>query len=279
MVDLRWRIKLFLNFHLITLCKMDSLSLQKTFNENKCCVILPTYNNQTTLKRVIDEVLEYTTNVIVINDGSNDSTSEILKSYPQLTQINYEKNIGKGWALRQGFKKALELGYASAITMDTDGQHFPKDLKTLLISNAKNPGCLIIGARNMNQTSVPSKSSFGNKFSNFWFKIETGYDMPDTQSGFRLYPIKEMREISFFTKKFEFEIEAIVRAAWSGITIIPEPVSVFYPEKKDRVSHFRPFKDFTRISILNTILVFITFVYIKPRDLFRYVKKKTFLHS
>lgn len=250
------------------------MNLQKIFDENKCCVLLPTYNNQNTLIRVIDEVILYTTNIIIINDGSDDSTAEILRSYPQLTIIEYSKNIGKGWALRQGFKKAIELGYLSAISLDTDGQHFPKDLEAMLLRSITNPGCLIIGARNMNQTNVPTKSSFGNKFSNFWFKLETGNEMPDTQSGYRFYPLHEMREISFYTIKFEFEIEVLVRAAWSGIPIISEPVSVFYPDKNERISHFRPLKDFTRISILNTVLVFITFVYIKPRDFFRYIKKK-----
>lgn len=250
------------------------MNLQKIFDENKCCVLLPTYNNQNTLIRVIDEVILYTTNIIIINDGSDDSTAEILRSYPQLTIIEYSKNIGKGWALRQGFKKAIELGYLSAISLDTDGQHFPKDLEAMLLRSITNPGCLIIGARNMNQTNVPTKSSFGNKFSNFWFKLETGNKMPDTQSGYRFYPLHEMREISFYTIKFEFEIEVLVRAAWSGIPIISEPVSVFYPDKNERISHFRPLKDFTRISILNTVLVFITFVYIKPRDFFRYIKKK-----
>lgn len=250
------------------------MNLQKIFDENKCCVLLPTYNNQNTLIRVIDEVILYTTNIIIINDGSDDSTAEILRSYPQLTIIEYSKNIGKGWALRQGFKKAIELGYLSAISLDTDGQHFPKDLEAMLLRSIANPGCLIIGARNMNQTNVPTKSSFGNKFSNFWFKLETGNEMPDTQSGYRFYPLHEMREISFYTIKFEFEIEVLVRAAWSGIPIISEPVSVFYPDKNERISHFRPLKDFTRISILNTVLVFITFVYIKPRDFFRYIKKK-----
>ena len=234
------------------------MNLQKIFDENKCCVLLPTYNNQNTLVKVIDEVILYTTNVIIINDGSDDKTAEILRSYPQLTIIEYSKNIGKGWALRQGFKKAIELGYLSAISLDTDGQHFPKDIEAMLLRSISNPGSLIIGARNMNQTSVPAKSSFGNKFSNFWFKLETGNEMPDTQSGYRFYPLHEMRGISFFTKKFEFEIEVLVRAAWSGIPIISEPVSVFYPDKNERISHFRPLKDFTRISILNTVLVFLS---------------------
>src|SRR4051794_36203356 len=99
--------------------------------------------------------------------------------------------------------------------------------------------------------------------------------MPDTQSGYRLYPIRRMEKIHFYTRKFEFEIEVLVRSSWRGISINFVPVKVFYAEKESRVSHFRPFKDFSRISVLNTFLVTIALIYVKPRDFFRRVKKKT----
>jgi uncharacterized protein (DUF2062 family) len=98
--------------------------------------------------------------------------------------------------------------------------------------------------------------------------------MEDTQSGYRLYPIERLRSLSFFTRKFEFEIEVIVRAAWKSIPITSVPVKIFYEEKAKRVSHFRPFQDFSRISVLNTILVTIALLYIKPRDFFRGLLKK-----
>ena len=126
----------------------------------------------------------------------------------------------------------------------------------------------------MDHSEVPGKSSFGNKFSNFWFRVETGIDLPDTQSGFRLYPLFLMRRMRFFTVKYEFEIEVLVHSAWKGIAITSVPVKVFYSPKEIRVSHFRPFLDFTRISILNTLLVILTFLYIRPRNFFRNIKKK-----
>ncbi|MCG2430650.1 DUF2062 domain-containing protein [Aequorivita xiaoshiensis] len=244
-------------------------------NSLKCCVIIPTYNNQKTLQRVIEGVLVYTENVIVVNDGSTDSTPEILLQFPQLRLINLAQNKGKGNALRQGFKHAESLGYHYAITIDSDGQHFPEDIPvfTEALEKSENKKLLLIGARNMGQTGVPKKSSFGNKFSNFWFWVETGIRLKDTQSGFRLYPLYAMKNLNFYTNKFEFEIEAIVKSAWSGIEVKNIPIQIHY-ELKNRVSHFRPFKDFTRISILNTWLVLVTFLYIKPRNLFRKLKKK-----
>src|SRR5690554_5254826 len=202
-------------------------------------------------------------------------SSEILLKFPQLDLINLAQNKGKGNALRQGFAHAESLGYHYAITIDSDGQHFPEDIPvfTEALEKSENKKLLLIGARNMGQTGVPKKSSFGNKFSNFWFWVETGIRLKDTQSGFRLYPLYAMKDLSFYTNKFEFEIEAIVKSAWSGIEVKNIPIQIHY-ELENRVSHFRPFKDFTRISILNTWLVFVTFLYIKPRDLFRKLKKK-----
>lgn len=238
------------------------------------CVIIPTYNNYKTLARVLDSVLEYTPNVIVVNDGSTDSTAEILKNYSNFTQIHHPKNAGKGIALQNGFKKALELNFDYAITIDSDGQHFASDIPFFTNEINANGEALLIGSRNMNQENVPKKSSFGNKFSNFWFWFETGIKLDDTQSGYRLYPLQRISK-NYFTNKFEFEIEVIVRAAWKGIAVKNIPIQVLY-DPLERVSHFRPFQDFTRISILNTILVAVAIFYIKPRDFFLRLKKKGF---
>jgi len=244
------------------------------FQQLKACVLIPTYNNAGTLAQVIDSVLEYTDQVIVVNDGATDNTKDILSSYSNIHIINNERNRGKGFALRSGIKEAARLGYDYAISIDSDGQHFAYDLPKFLQQLTETPDILIIGARNMSQENVPGKSSFGNKFSNFWYTLETGIKLPDTQSGYRLYPVKKLAKKIYFTRKYEFEIEVIVRAAWSGVKVISIPVSVYYPPAGERVSHFRPFKDFTRISILNTFLVLITFLWIKPRDFIKDLFRK-----
>ncbi len=256
---------------------MSPKLLSEKFESLKCCVIIPTYNNCKTLQQLLEGVLEYTDAVIVVNDGATDATSQILTQFTELEQIHLSKNQGKGNALRQGFKRAESMGYHYAITIDSDGQHFPEDIPVFIeaLEESKNKDLLLIGARNMTQTGVPKKSSFGNKFSNFWFWVETGTRLQDTQSGFRLYPLFAMKDLNFHTRKFEFEIEAIVKAAWSGIEVKNIPIKIHY-ELEDRVSHFRPFKDFTRISILNTWFVLVAFLYIKPRNLFRKLKKKGF---
>jgi glycosyltransferase involved in cell wall biosynthesis len=241
---------------------------------HRVCVIIPTYNNVSTLSKVIIGCLAYSQHVIVVNDGSTDETDEVLKQFAEIEVVSYKQNVGKGWALRQGFARAVALGFDYAITIDADGQHYTDDLPILLSAITRYPHAIVVGARNMDQASVPGKSSFGNKFSNFWFKVETGITMQDTQSGYRVYPLEPLKDIRFLTKKYEFEIEVLVRAAWRGVPIEQAPVRVYYAPKEERISHFRPFKDFSRISVLNTFLVLITFLYIKPRDFFRGIKKK-----
>ncbi|MBK9543375.1 MAG: DUF2062 domain-containing protein [Bacteroidetes bacterium] len=257
-----------------------SPTYQTRFDALKTAVLIPTYNNASALAGVIEGVLGFTSNVIVVNDGSSDGTREVLEKFPGLRCIHFPENVGKGWALRKGFEAAVEAGYSYVITLDSDGQHAAKDLPAFLDEIEKNPDAIIIGARNMQQTDVPGKSSFGHKFSNFWFRVETGIKAPDTQSGYRLYPVQRLKAMHWFTKKYEFEIEVIVRAAWKGIAINFVNIDVYYPPAEKRITHFRPFQDFSRISVLNTFLVIIAFLYIKPRDFIRALfdrkKMKTF---
>ena len=253
---------------------------QDAFEQHKATVLIPTYNNAGSLAAVLRDVLNYTNRVLVVNDGSTDDTLQVLEQFPQVELVSYTQNRGKGFALRTGFAKALELGYDYAITLDADGQHFAKDLPTMLNCIGQYPNTIVVGARNMNQENVPGKSSFGNWFSNFWFWLYTGKKAPDTQSGYRLYPIRAMKKIRFYTRKYEFEVEVLVRSVWNGIKVEFAPISVYYPPAEERVSHFRPFQDFSRISVLNTVLFFIAFLYIKPRDFFRslFSKEKIAAH-
>jgi glycosyltransferase involved in cell wall biosynthesis len=239
------------------------------FKSLRACVLIPTYNNGTTLESVIQKTLEYCDDVIVVNDGATDATPQIISKFKNLIVVTHEVNKGKGMGLRNGFKKAVELGFDYVITIDSDGQHYPEDFITFLNKVEEVPHSLIIGARNMTVENVPGKSTFGNKFSNFWFWAETGIKLPDTQSGYRLYPVQKLKKIWFFTTKFEFEIEVIVKAAWRGIPVISVPVKVYYAPKEERISHFRPGKDFVRISFLNTYLVILAALLWRPVMLVR----------
>lgn len=251
---------------------------QSRFDTLKCCILVPTFNNQKSLASVIEDLQLYTSNIIIVNDGSTDSTSKILKKFSIPEILTFEKNRGKGAALKEGFRLAEKIGYEYAISIDSDGQHYPDDLDVFLTElekkEAGDPDILLVGDRNMGQEGIPGKSTTGNKFSNFWFLAVTGINLTDTQSGYRLYPLKLVNSIKLYTRKFEYEIEIIVKSAWRGVKVRNVPIKVLYPE--NRVTHFRPFWDITRIVILYSWFVLVSFFYIHPRDKYRDFKEKGF---
>jgi glycosyltransferase involved in cell wall biosynthesis len=254
----------------------DLQMVKQQFITLQCCCIIPTYNNDQTLEDVIREILTYTSDVIVVNDGSTDDTLSILERFPDIQQIHIPVNTGKGWALRQGFRYAYEQGYRYAITIDSDGQHFPDDLPLFLEMAEQYPDSMILGARDMNTEEVPGTSSFGHKFSIFWFKVETGIKVLDVQTGFRLYPLRKISEIKWIiSRKYEYEVEILVRLAWRGVNVVSVPVKVYYAPKETRVSHFRKFRDFTRVSIANSILVFLALLWVRPISFFQGLRKKS----
>lgn len=232
-----------------------TLTYKQRMAELKCVVLMPTYNNAGTIAQVISDVKEFATDVIVVNDGSTDQTASILSSIEGIKVIDYPNNKGKGYALKLGLRKAYEWGYRYAITIDSDGQHYADDIPKFIETIEQKPDSLLIGARNLTAENMPSKNTFANRFSNFWYKVETGQTLTDTQSGYRLYPLTKLQNIHFITRRYEFEVEIIVRAAWRGVNVENIPIKVYYPPVEERVSHFRPLQDFTRISILNTVLV------------------------
>lgn len=235
-------------------------------------VVIPTYNNAPVLGAVLRDIRQYAPHVLVVNDGSTDETARVLEAYPDVRVIAYPHNRGKGHALKTGLRAATTEGYRYAITIDSDGQHFAADLPRFVEAIRQQPDRLLIGARNLASDNMPGKNTFANKFSNFWFRLETGLALADTQSGYRLYPLQRLKGMRFFTTKYEFELEIIVRAAWRNIPVANIPVGVYYPPEGERISHFRPVRDFTRISVLNSVLVTVALLWYWP---WRFVRSLT----
>lgn len=218
-------------------------------------MVIPTYNHAGTLAEVIAGVKRYCADIFVVNDGSTDTTAQLLATIPDIRIIAYPHNRGKGYALRTGLLAAAAAGFRYAITIDSDGQHYPEDIPAFIERIEAVPDRLLVGARNLMAENMPSKNTFANRFSNFWYKVETGHTLQDTQSGFRLYPLHKLGRMRTLCRRYEFEVEILVRAAMRGVVVENIPICVYYPPEGERISHFRPFLDFTRISLLNTVLV------------------------
>lgn len=244
---------------------------QQRLNDRGICVVIPTYNNEGTITAVVQATLQECRDVIVVNDGSTDGTRDILHGMEGITLVEYAENRGKGYALKCGFRRALQMGFAYAITLDGDGQHYPDDIALFLKANQQHPGALILGSRQMDGIERSLGSQFANEFSNFWFYVQTGRRLADTQTGYRLYPLKKLHGLELLTSRYEAELELLVQASWHGVEIVPINIKVYYPPLAERVSHFRPIRDFARISVLNTVLCFLAVVYGLPLRLWRWL--------
>ena len=224
---------------------------------NRPCVLIPSYNNPRTLADVVRGAAQHEF-VIVVDDGSTDKTPEILRGLAEeldnLTVVTHEKNVGKGAALATGFEHAHRAGFTHAITMDSDGQHLPTDVPLFLAALEREPETLWLGNRDLKANGAGLGSRFGCRFSNFWTMVQTGHILPDTQTGFRCYPLEGILQLFLNTVRYDFEIEVVVKASWTGIALDSVPIQVRYFAGEDRVSHMRPVLDFLRISWLNTKL-------------------------
>lgn len=245
--------------------------------ENEVCAVIPTYQNAKTLLKVVADVHRVVDTVFVVDDGSNDGTAALLdkatgNERPEKV-LTHAKNQGKGAALKTGLTFARQQGFRYAVTVDADGQHRANDIPALLKAVEEEPDALAIGSRGLQHENMPAKSTFANRFSNFWFALQTLQRLPDTQSGLRVYPLRRLHGLRWMSARYEAELTLLVFSAWAGVKLLPVPVSVYYPPRDQRVTHFRPGRDFTRISVLNTLLCFLMVVYGWPRIFFRQIAR------
>lgn len=245
--------------------------------ENEVCAVIPTYQNTKTLLKVVADVHRVVDTVFVVDDGSNDGTAALLdkatgNERPEKV-LTHPKNCGKGAALKTGLTYARQQGFRYAVTVDADGQHRADDIPALLKAVEEEPDALAIGSRGLQHENMPAKSTFANRFSNFWFALQTLQRLPDTQSGLRIYPLRCLHGLRWMSARYEAELTLLVFSAWAGVKLLPVPVSVYYPPRDQRVTHFRPGRDFTRISVLNTLLCFLMVVYGWPRIFCRQIAR------
>lgn len=216
----------------------------------KPCVIIPCYNHVATLAAVARAALAHCP-VIVVDDGS----TVPLPALPDCTVVRLEKNQGKAAALRAGFQRAAELGCTHAVTMDSDGQHFAEDLPKFLSLSESQPDALAVGVRDFYAAGCPTHRRRSNAVSTFWFHVETGVRLGDTQCGFRCYPLALVQRLKTKSSRYAFELEFMVRASWVGAPIVAVPVKCTYEPQQIRSSHFRPVKDLAHITFMNIGLV------------------------
>lgn len=216
----------------------------------KPCVVIPCYNHSSTVGAVAQAALAHAP-VIVVDDGS----TEPLPELQGCEVVRLKQNGGKATALKAGFQRAVEMGFTHAITMDADGQHFAEDLPKFLTGAKQQPEAYLVGVRNFREAGCPTHRRRSNAISTFWYRVETGVRLRDTQCGFRCYPLPLVQQLQIRSDRYAYELEFMVRAAWVGTTIVPMPVKCSYEPGKTGTSHFRTVHDFVHITNRNIILV------------------------
>lgn len=219
--------------------------------DTKTVIVIPAYNEATTIRELAVAALKILSDVVVVDDGSTDNTGDQLRGLA-VTVLRNERNVGKAASLWKGFEHALAHGAQFVLTLDGDGQHNPEDIPRLLTVAERSPHSIVIGARLHDKKNFPARRYYANQFARFWISWAAGYPIADSQSGFRVYPA------SLFTKVthrdvawngFVFESEVLIAAGALGIRSIAVAIPGIYP-KQARPSHFRPVLDIARIVVM-----------------------------
>lgn len=217
-------------------------------------MVIPLFNHGGSVRAVVEKGLAAGWPILVVDDGSTDGGAEKVADL-ECHLLALGKNSGKGAAIMAGARYARENGYEAIVTVDADGQLDPIEAAFLAEAAGKQWPALVVGARRMDKDNAPGASLFGRAFSNFWVRLECGRELPDTQSGFRLYPVKELIALAIGCRRYDFEVEVLTRSGWAGLPILSVPVSVHYPPASERESHFHQFRDNFRLTCLHTRLV------------------------
>lgn len=214
-------------------------------------IIIPAYNEARTLRDIVKSALDFSNTVIVVNDGSQDDTSQVIEDLPVIL-IEHAQNQGKAASLWDGIQQARKSDVEYYITLDGDGQHSPSDIPRLLSKLEQHPNDIIIGARLADKSAIPAKRYYANRIANFWLAWAAGYPMSDSQSGFRVYPARLFEDLEISTSKrssFVFESEILIKAARRGIKSKAVSIPAVYTQDA-RPSHFRGVRDITLITLM-----------------------------
>lgn len=213
-------------------------------NNEKILALIPAYNEEIAIQSVVRRTMEYLP-ALVADDGSSDATIDIARETGAMIVQNGE-NLGKGAALRKGFRFALEKGFQAVVILDADGQHDPHEIPLFLERFQQNRSNLIIGMRDFSQ--MPFSRRWANSLGGVLINRLTREPIPDNQSGFRLIDARVMTLLHDSQEMgFEFEVEMIFACLYAGLVIDWVPIKTIYAEEKSHISPLAHIRNYFRI--------------------------------
>ena len=227
-------------------------------------VLIPSYNPGQKVFETVRAARSQWAPVWVVVDGSTDGTATELQKMAaadaDLRIIVRTQNGGKGTAVLDGLTEAVALGFTHVLTMDSDGQHPADRIQAFMSESAANPTAMVLGEPQFD-SSAPSIRVKGRKISNWWANLETlWWGIHDSLFGFRVYPIAPLLRLmrrSLWMRRFDFDVEAVVRLSWAGIPVRNLPAQVrYFTAAEGGVSHFNYWRDNVLLSSMHTRLFF-----------------------
>jgi len=203
----------------------------------KTCVIIPSYNEEKEIFKLVSAIIKQGLVVLVIDDGSQDNTSKFAQQAGALV-IKNKTNEGKGASLAKGFKYALENNFDAVITMDGDGQHSPNDVPLFLKVASYSSSVILVGNRMQKTKNMPIMRLLTNKFMSWLISLVAKQKIADTQCGFRLIKKEALIKIDFSTTKYETESEILIKSSRLGFKIESVPITTIYRGEKSQINPF-----------------------------------------
>ncbi|MBI4982653.1 MAG: glycosyltransferase family 2 protein [Candidatus Omnitrophica bacterium] len=203
----------------------------------KTCVIIPSYNEEKEIFKLVSAIIKQGLVVLVIDDGSQDNTSKFAQQAGALV-IKNKTNEGKGASLAKGFKYALENNFDAVITMDGDGQHSPNDVPLFLKVASYSSSVILVGNRMQKTKNMPIMRLLTNKFMSWLISLVAKQKIADTQCGFRLIKKEALSKIDFSTTKYETESEILIKSSRLGFKIESVPITTIYRGEKSQINPF-----------------------------------------
>jgi glycosyltransferase involved in cell wall biosynthesis/uncharacterized protein (DUF2062 family) len=232
----------------------------------RAVVVVPIYNHAASIVDVLDRIVSLGYEIIVVDDGSTDSTSEVLVRWNSASPVGlasvltHPSNRGKAAALRTGFDRATTIGATHAVTIDADGQLDPEDIPGLLDVAVAHPRALVLGRRPDQMEGCPARCVVGRRNASLAALAQTGLRLSDTQCGLRVYPLELLGTVRCSAGRYAFEAEIVTRAAWAGFDVLEAPVRCRYFSADKRVSHWRPWRDSLRQGAVHVRLLAVAMI-------------------
>jgi glycosyltransferase involved in cell wall biosynthesis len=213
----------------------------------RICALIPAFDEAAHIAQVVEGARPYVELVIVIDDGSRDGTADLARKAGAFC-IELPSNRGKATALRRGFTHARAQNFTHAITMDGDGQHLPQDIPVLMRAARETQADLVIGSRSFDRALMPRARYYSNTIGNRLTSALVGREIKDSQSGFRLFRLDSLDHIKLRSRRYEFEMEALIKLGRSGCTFAHAPIHMVYDKGQAR-SKMKPVRDTVRICL------------------------------